>query len=186
MSTPKRPDPAKLIIGCILNDKAMIEPVCERLELAFGGLDLVSPWFDFDFTHYYETEMGAGLFRKVFVFKDLIPQADLARIKLETNAMEQDFTFGGNRRVNLDPGYLLASRLVLATGKEYSHRIYIGQGIYADLTLMYSKGKGFTTLDWTYPDYASESMTLFLEKARDKYLLDLKRHVPDKDKGKKE
>jgi hypothetical protein len=68
----------------------------------------------------------------------------------------------------------VSSRFILATGKEYSHRIYIGKGIYADLTLMYSKKDGFKTLPWTYPDYASESMISFLSKVRDKYLLDLK------------
>jgi hypothetical protein len=69
---------------------------------------------------------------------------------------------------------MVSSRFILATGKEYAHRIYIGRKIYADLTLIYSKKIGFQTLDWTYPDYASKSMLSFLSKARDKYLVDLK------------
>ena len=75
--------------------------------------------------------------------------------------------------VNIDPGYLLHERFVLATGKNYSHRIYIGKGIYADLTLMYTKGK-FEPLPWTYPDYASENIIDFLEKVRKKYGVDIK------------
>ncbi len=174
MSKPKNPDPAKLVIGCIMNDKTSVEGVYPILEETFGPVDLVSRWLNFAYTDYYYKEMGSPLYRKVFVFKDLIAQKDLALIKEKTNGLEEKFTFDGNRSVNMDPGYLVSSRFVLATGKEYSHRIYIGHKIYADLTLMYSKKKGFTTLDWTYPDYASESMLSFLSKVRDKYLVDLK------------
>jgi hypothetical protein len=174
MSTPKNPDPAKLVVGCIMNDKGLVSPVYPLLENAFGAVDIISAWLDFDYTDYYHKEMGSPLYRKVFVFKDLIEQNDLARIKETTNEIEKKFQNQGNRSVNLDPGYLVSSRFILATGKDYSHRIYIGRKIYADLTLMYSKKKGFTTLDWTYPDYASASMFSFLSKVRNKYLLDLK------------
>jgi len=174
MSIPKNPDPAKLVVGCIMNDKALIENVFAQLEEAFGPVDMLSRWLDFAFTDYYDKEMGTPLFRKVFVFKTLIAQDDLARIKEKTNEMENRFAQDRMRCVNIDPGYLVSSRFILATGKEYSHRIYIGRNIYADLTLMYSKKDGFQTLDWTYPDYASEAMISFLSKVRDKYLLDLK------------
>ncbi len=174
MSKPKKPDPAKLVIGCIMNDKADIDKVYPMLEEAFGPVDLISRWLNFAYTDYYYKEMGSPLYRKVFVFKQLIEQEDLAAIKVATNTFEERFAFEGKRSVNIDPGYLVSSRFILATGKEYSHRIYIGRNIYADLTLMYSKKKGFTTLKWTYPDYASTSMLAFLSKVRDKYLLDLK------------
>ena len=174
MSIPKHPDPAKLVAGCILNDKAVIEDVFSLLEASFGPVDIISRWLDFAYTDYYYKEMGSPLFRKVFVFKNLIEQDRLARIKEKTNEIETRFANAGKRSVNIDPGYLVSSRFVLATGKEYSHRIYIGRKIYADLTLMYSKKHGFKTLDWTYPDYASKEMLSFLSKARDKYLLDLK------------
>ena len=104
----------------------------------------------------------------------------IKKYKEKTNEIEEEFAEQGNRCVNIDPGYLVSSRFILATGKEYSHRIYIGRRIYADLTLMYSKKKGFVPLEWTYPDYASETMISFLSKVRDKYLLDLKA-----EKGKK-
>ncbi len=174
MSTPKHPDPAKLVIGCIMNDKSLIESLFPFLEDQFGPVDMISQWLDFAYTDYYYKEMGSPLFRKVFVFKPLMAQEDLARIKEKTNEIEERFAISGQRNINIDPGYLVSSRFILATGKEYSHRIYIGRNIYADLTLMYSKKEGFKTLPWTYPDYASQSMISFLSKVRDKYLLDLK------------
>ncbi len=174
MSTPKTPDPAKLVIGCIMNDQDLIGQIFSVLEEAFGPVDMVSAWLNFTYTDYYYKEMGSPLFRKVFVFKELIEQDDLARIKEKTNEFEQQFAHQGKRSINFDPGYMVSSRFILATGKEYSHRIYIGRKIYADLTLMYSKKEGFQTLDWTYPDYASATMLSFLSKVRDKYLVDLK------------
>ncbi len=174
MSIPKKPDPAKLVVGCIMNEKECINSVYPMLEEEFGNVDLISSWLDFAYTDYYYKEMGSPLYRKVFVFRDLIEQDDLAMIKEKTNIIEKEFEKQGNRSVNIDPGYLVSSRFILATGKEYSHRVYIGRNIYADLTLMYSKKKGFATLDWTYPDYASESMISFLLKVRNKYLIDLK------------
>jgi len=163
-----------------MNDKSLIETLFPLLEKGFGPVDMISRWLDFAYTDYYYKEMGTPLFRKVFVFKNLIAQDELALIKEQTNEIEKRFSIAGKRPVNIDPGYLVSSRFILATGKEYSHRIYIGRKIYADLTLMYSKKSGFKTLDWTYPDYASKAMISFLSKVRDKYLLDLKA-----DKGKK-
>jgi hypothetical protein len=119
--------------------------------------------------------MGEPLFRRLIAFKPLMEQEALASIKLATNRIESDCLEQNNRTINIDPGYLLASRFILATGKEYSHRIYIGQKIYADLTLMYTK-KGFKSLEWTYPDYASPAVLKFLGQVRQKYLVDLKAH----------
>ncbi|MDA3916142.1 MAG: DUF4416 family protein [Deltaproteobacteria bacterium] len=174
MSTLKNPDPAKLVVGCIMNNKADIDKLFLLLEDLLGAVDMISPWLGFAYTDYYYKEMGSPLYRKVFVFKPLIAQDELARIKEKTNGIEDEFVTDGNRAVNIDPGYLVSSRFILATGKEYSHRIYIGRKIYADLTLMYSKKKGFQTLEWTYPDYASKTMISFLSKVRNKYLMDLK------------
>lgn len=141
MSTPKDPEPAKLVVGCIMNQKEWIDKIYPVLEKAFGPVDMISSWLDFAYTDYYYAEMGSPLYRKVFVFKELIEQDDLARIKETTNEFEKIFSVGDRRNVNFDPGYLVSSRFILATGKEYSHRIYIGRKIYADLTLIYSKKK---------------------------------------------
>ncbi len=174
MSILKKPDPAKLVVGCIMNNKDDIAKLFVMLEDIFGSVDMISSWLDFAYTDYYYKEMGFPLYRKVFVFKPLIAQDDLAIIKKRTNELETSFLSDEKRTINIDPGYLVSSRFILATGKEYSHRIYIGHKIYADLTLMYSKKRGFQTLDWTYPDYASKAMISFLSKVRNKYLFDLK------------
>ncbi len=173
MSNPKPPDPAKLVISVFMKEKQVFNEIFDGLEDIAGPCDIISKWLDFDFTDYYYKEMGSPLYRRIIAFKPLIEQEMLASIKIRTNALENMFSAQGNRQVNIDPGYLLSSRFVLATGKDYSHRIYIGQQIYADLTLMYTK-QGFKTLEWTYPDYASSPVTDFLSKVRSKYLLDLK------------
>jgi len=173
MSVPKMPDPAKLVMSVFMKEKPLFESVFPLLETIGGPVDLVSRWLDFDFTNYYHKEMGHPLFRRILAFKSLVDQADLSKIKQATNAVEQQFVKDQQRRINIDPGYLLPSRFVLATGKDYAHRIYIGDHMYADLTLMYV-GKQFVSLDWTYPDYRSKEIIRFLEQIRDKYLLDLK------------
>jgi hypothetical protein len=173
MSQPLPPKPAKLVIGFFLKEKGLGIHVVKALVDKFGTIDVASSWFPFDFTHYYNEEMGTPLFRRLVAFNQLIHQVSLADIKVFTNDLEHEHSSNGKRSVNIDPGYLLHERFVLATGKNYSHRIYIGKGIYADLTLIYAKG-GFKPLPWTYPDYASEIIITFLEQVRKKYTIDLK------------
>lgn len=174
MSVPQPPKPAKLVVGFFLNDRSLAAAIVGQLQDRLGPLEMVSPWLPFDFTSYYEKEMGAPLSRRVVVFKPLVEQTRLVAIKRMTNALEGDYVREGKRRVNIDPGYLLPERLVLATGKNFTHRIYLGEGIYADLTLIFQKG-AFRSLPWTYPDYADRRLIDFLTLVRNKYLLDLKR-----------
>jgi Domain of unknown function (DUF4416) len=180
MSRPQPPRPAKLVIGFFLKEKRFGGTVIKALVEKFGPVDMVSSWFPFDFTAYYDNETGTPLFRRLFGFKQLIQQQDLAQIKLTTNSTEHQYSSGGKRSVNIDPGYLLHERFVLATGKNYSHRIYIGKGIYADLTLIYTHGR-FEPLPWTYPDYASKNIIDFLEKVRKKYGVDVKQDAISSD-----
>jgi hypothetical protein len=172
MSKPQEPKPAKLVIGLFMQDRALFEPLAAELASEFGGLDMVSPWMPFNYTTYYQQEMGTSLFRRLLAFKPLIEQLQLAAVKLTTNRLEDQYTRSGRRRVNIDPGYLLYERFVLASGKNFSHRIYIGHRIYADLTLIY-QGGAFEKLPWTYPDYADRPILSFLEQVRDKYAADL-------------
>jgi hypothetical protein len=173
MSLPHAPKPAKLVIGLIMKDRALFEPLGVELAAGFGSVDMVSSWMSFDYTSYYEPEMGTPLFRRVLTFKKLINQDELPQIKLATNRLEQSVVQSGRRRANIDPGYLLYERFVLASGKNFCHRIYIGSSIYADLTLIYQRG-GYQKLPWTYPDYADEPMLEFLTRVRRKYAVDLK------------
>ena len=179
MSKPRKPQLAKLVIGFFLKDKSLIFPLADDFNKKFGQADIISSWFPFDYTNYYKKEMGVPLFRRLFSFKTLIKQNNLARIKTITNTIELRYARTDKRMVNIDPGYLLDSRFVLATGKNYNHRIYIGSCIYADLTLIYSKGK-FRTLPWTYPDYAADNMLTFLNQVRKKYIEDCKQYNANK------
>jgi hypothetical protein len=173
MSIPHPPQPAKLVISLLMGDTALARPVMLSLEARFGQIDLLSPWFPFDYTRYYEKEMGTGLKRRMVVFKALVDQKELVAIKCFTNALEAEYLQTGARRINIDPGYLLQERFVLATGKNFSHRIYLDKGIYADLTLVHKHG-GYQAQPWTYPDYASAEMRAFLTQVRQKYQHDLK------------
>jgi hypothetical protein len=156
-----------------MQDKALIDQLTAALCASYGALDLVSAWMPFDYTTYYEPEMGAHLVRRMLAFKTLVRQDDLPAIKLKTNRLEAQYSKDSRRRVNIDPGYLLLERLVLASGKNFSHRIYLDDGIYADLTLVYQHG-AFKKLPWTYPDYADQPMLEFLQQVRRKYAIDLK------------
>lgn len=172
MSTPTAPLPGKLVIGLLLHDRALLEDVSQSLTDLYGAIDLLSPWHAFDYTEYYHAEMGAPLHRRILALRDLVEQDQLAGIKLATNGIEQRYAVDGKRQVNIDPGILLYERFVLATGKNFSHRIYIGQHIYADLTLVFQKGC-YQVLPWTYPDYASDEIRSFLLKVRRQYAEDL-------------
>jgi hypothetical protein len=180
MSVPRPPLPAKLVIGLLLARTDLFAILAAELEAAFGRLDLVSAWMPFDYTTYYAEEMGAELSRRVLSFRPLVAAERLPAIKLATNAIEQRHAVDGRRSVNIDPGILSLERFVLATGKNFSHRIYLGQGIYADLTLLYRHGH-FQVLPWTYPDYASPPLRRFLLAVRGKYARDLQTEAPKDD-----
>jgi hypothetical protein len=155
-----------------MQDKQLFQQAVQSLAESFGSVDVVSPWLAFDQTDYYTAEMGSPLFRRFVTFDKLIQQEALADIKLFANDLEGQFSKEGKRLVNIDPGYVVAERFVLATGKNYTHRIYLRSGIYADLSLIYHKGR-FRPLDWTYPDYAGEMIINFLQSVRDKYMFQL-------------
>jgi hypothetical protein len=127
----------------------------------------------FDYTDYYRAEMGDDLVRRFVTMEELIRPEALPDIKLATNEIENRQTSDDQRRINIDPGYISKAHLILATGKSYTHRPYLRDGIYADLTLVY-QGKKFCALPWTYPDYADERQLVMLARIREKYLLQLK------------
>ncbi|OQX27619.1 MAG: GTP-binding protein [Desulfobacteraceae bacterium IS3] len=173
MSIPQSPKPAKLLIGLFMKEKNLLEPAARLLAENFGPVDMISSWMDFDYTDYYERETGKPLFRRMLAFQTLTEQTALADIKIVTNEIEKKFSKDGMRNINIDPGYMLPERFVLASGKNFTHRIYIGKGIYADLTLIYTKG-GFQKLPWTYPDYADAKMLVWLKQVRERYVRELR------------
>ena len=174
MSIPQEPKPAKLFVSVISSSAERIKATLSELAAHYGILDFVSLLLPFNYSDYYCAEMGKVLFRRFASFDRLIRQEDLALIKVQTNALEDEQTEERNRLVNIDPGYLVAERLVLASGKNYGHRIYLSKGIYADLTLIY-RDKDYQPLAWTYPDYREPEIRGWLRALREKYLLQLRR-----------
>jgi hypothetical protein len=173
MRTAKPPDPANLIVGAILSDELHLECVRAALEKRFGRIDDQSELIPFSFTSYYEPEMGSKLFRCWLSFAELRQLDALAEAKLATNAMESSWRLpDGRRQVNLDPGLLTMHNFVLATTKNFAHRVYLGKGIFAEVTLLYEHGR-FQALKWTYPDYQSGAATDFLVRVRSAYLAKL-------------
>lgn len=124
-------------------------------------------------THYYEREMGPWLLRYFLLFKPLMSRDELPSLKLKTNELEKKMSVGGKRTINIDPGYIALEQVILATTKGYTHRIYLGQGIYADLTLIYTGGS-FGPLPWTYPDYGGPEIISMLNRWREVYKTDLR------------
>jgi hypothetical protein len=169
MGTAAEPRPVKLLVSLITADDRLMSEAVAILAKRYGEIDFESEDLPFDFTSYYALEMGAGLYRRLVTFGPLIPRESLVRIKGETNELEATFAVNGKRRINIDPGYISAEHLILATTKGYTHRPYLGQGIYADLTLIYRSGE-FHPLEWTYPDYASHEMRHILAGIRRRYL----------------
>ncbi len=163
--------PVKLLIGNLTGFPELEGRIAEDLACRFGPVDLLSPVLEFSYTDYYREQMGPALRRTFFSFDRLIHPNDLAGIKNLCNRLEVEYSSGEfpvMRPVNLDPGYMEMGKLVLASTKNHSHRIYLGEGIYAEVTLVY-RGKKFQGLEWTYPDYRSQEYHGFFQKVRDRY-----------------
>ncbi|WP_456432258.1 DUF4416 family protein [Thermosulfuriphilus sp.] len=173
MSHPQSPLPAKPIASILGPSRDLVEEALEQLEGFLGPLSLRSPWYPFNLTDYYEMEFGPKLIRIFGAFAGFLAQEDLPLVKHRSYELEKALALKGRRRVNIDPGYLLPERLVLATFKNYSHRIYLGRGVYADLTLIYQRGS-YRPLPWTYPDYARDGVPFF-NQVRGIYLAELKK-----------
>jgi len=175
VSRPKEPQPVKFIASILGADMQATNQVIEQLKEKFGDTDYISDALKFDFTDYYEPEMGTGLQRRLLSFTTLIMPDELPGIKLATNKLEDEFTSpDGKRSLNIDPGYIALCHLILATGKAFTHRPYLRDGIYADITLVYRGGR-FQTLEWTFPDYGSEEMLKILTMLRACYFEQLKK-----------
>lgn len=173
MSQPGLILPVKPVVSLLLARQDLLTAVVRHLSVYLGPPDLVGPWWPFTATEYYTPEMGPGLGRLLVSFLHLADPAQLANWKVFTNGIEARLSLGRRRTVNLDPGYVTKERVVLATGKNFSHRIYLDHGIFADLTLIYSQG-AYQVQPWTFPDYAKGPLAELLLLVRKKYLWQLK------------
>ncbi|MBD3182750.1 DUF4416 family protein [Candidatus Poribacteria bacterium] len=175
MGEIKKHPPVKFITGMISVDKSLFELLQEILSHKFGGIDFQSEVIKFDFTDYYYEEMGSELLRKFISFERLIMPEELVEIKHYTNDIEKGYLQPDSerRRINLDPGYVSAAKLILASTKDHIHRIYLNNGIYAETTLR-RENKSFRPWQWTYPDYRSEKYIEIFNKIRRIYMKQLK------------
>ena len=156
----------------LARERTLFDAAEQRLAERFGAVDLTSPTLDFDFTDYYEPEMGPDLKRKFVSFVRRVDPGEIAAIKLATNGLEETFApmdMSAKRPINLDPGYICGSKLVLASAKDRSQRIYVGSGIYVEITLEFRKGR-FWPVPTTYRDYASDAYIEFFTEVRKRHL----------------
>ncbi len=173
MATPLPPAPVKFFVGVLAADRAAVQTASARLEAAWGPADCrsgVQPWAH---TDYYAPETGPAILRCFLGFAALADPGTLAARKRETNQLEMDLAHelasAWPRPVNLDPGYVAPDKVVLASCKNYAHRIYLANGVYAEVTLLFRKGD-WETLPWTYPDYASGAYEGFFRELRDRLM----------------
>ncbi len=152
MGKIKPPEPALLFIGTLYSDNSIFNQALTLLEDNFGNILFLSPSINWNYSSYYKDELGWPIFRQFVFFEDLIDPSTLPEIKIQTNKIEGILSFENKRRINLDPGYLTLSKIVLASTKNYAHRIYLGKGIYAEITLIY-KGGTYIPHIFTYKDY---------------------------------
>jgi len=164
--------PVKLFVGVLVANSKFIPQVEERLTAAYGAIDHRSPVIPFDFTNYYEAEMGDIIDRIFFSFERLIEADQLTEIKRQTNQLEADLAetlktpaTNVKRPVNLDPGYIEQAKVILASTKNFYHRIYLGQGIFGEVT-MHFRNNTYQFFPWTYPDYQSKDYQEFFLKMR--------------------
>jgi hypothetical protein len=154
MAHPQPIKPVKLVVAALFAAEARLHAAQQELANAFGAMDYTSALFPFAATNYYCAEMGAPLARVFCSFGQLISPEELAAVKLRTNEIEQALAVNGKRTINLDPGYLDTDKFVLASAKHHGYKIYLRDGIWADMTLHYEKGR-FTALPWSFPDFKS-------------------------------
>jgi len=177
MGKPREPKPSKLFMSLIYADESFFQLGLQDLLVTFGETDFLSETFPFDFTDYYSKEMGPVLFRHFVSFESLIAPSSLPEIKQTTNRIEEKYVHSqGHRRLNIDPGYLSLEHVILATTKGYTHRPYLKDGIYADLTLIYQRGS-YRALEWTYPDYRQPNIIALFNHLRTAYAEALKRRT---------
>ena len=168
MGVAKEPSKAKLFLAVMYTDKTVMQSAIDTCIKKFGSIDFeFGPLEVSAYTDYYNEEMGQGIQKKYMTFEKFIRREEISTIKAYTNDIEKGVVINDKRTVNLDPGYLTNDKLILATTKDFYHRIYLNNGIYAEVTLHFRKGR-YRFFSWTYPDYKEKELQKFLMKARDK------------------
>jgi hypothetical protein len=179
MAIPSSPLPVCRFAGLLAGSEDQLAAARHELAQWYGKIDAASDILPFTFTQYYDEEMGQNLLRQWVRFEALFNPEHLAKCKLETNMAETllarqfaDKNAAANtpqRPINIDPGYVHRYKIILATTKDHSHRVYIAEGIYGEVTLHWSQNR-WTPWPWTYADYQTDAAQDFFVKARTAYL----------------
>ncbi|MCS7158843.1 MAG: DUF4416 family protein [Gemmatales bacterium] len=167
------PDPVKFFAAILWADLTALQRALLLLQERLGPLDYVSVDYRFDVTHYYEPEMGPNLYRRLISFLRLQLPDKLAEYKLLTTALEMCLARDGNRLVNVDIGYLDDNKIVLASCKRAGQKIYLTDGIWADLIARYKQGK-YQPMEWGFLDFKDGRYDDDLLKMRALYLEQLR------------
>ena len=176
MGKPRAHIPVKLIVGLLSSEVASLSAARRALEKKFGKVDKTSGLMDFSSTPYYADELGQGIKRQFLSFEKPVSLRKNYTLKIYTNKLEYKFSRDEKRFVNIDPGYVSLTKLMLFTTKNRSHRIYLDSGIYADLELVFAK-KSFRALEWTYPDYRTKEYIDFFNAVRGKYVQQIQKYL---------
>ncbi len=174
MAAPQRADPVKLVVPALWADRDAFERARDAMVDSWGAVDFEGVDHAFDVTGFYEPEMGRDLQRRLLAFERLIAPETLPALKLEANRIEDELAAGGRRVVNLDVGYLDHHKLVLASAKPAGQKIYLGDGIWADIMFRYRGGR-LEPFEWTFPDFRDGRYESELLSIRARYLDQLRR-----------
>lgn len=159
------PEDAVIFIASLFSSQEVFDNAAPRLRDLFGHIYYESPPVPWNFSAYYNGELGTPLYRHFMFFENIVDPVFLVDAKLVLREIEKDFSTGGNRRINFDPGYMSLAKVVLASRKNYSHRIYLGRGVFCELELFYHDGR-FNPLPYTYFDYRDDRFLKFFIQAR--------------------
>ncbi|KJR41324.1 GTP-binding protein [Candidatus Magnetoovum chiemensis] len=165
MGRPAEPEQALLFAGLLYADVNIFKTVVPILEKTFGTIYLLSDELRWNYSNYYADELGQTIMRRFAIFKTIISANEIVQLKLRSNDIEASSSINGKRTVNIDPGYITSAKIVLATTKNYSHRIYLNDGIYGEVTLYY-KHNNYVPHIFTYADYKEDDTIAFLIKGR--------------------
>jgi hypothetical protein len=159
-----------LFVGVLFADRQYYYQAYSALQAVFGEIVMETPQSGWNYSQYYREEMGTPIFRRFLFFRNPLSPDLLSEAKLKTIEIESCFSRDGKRQVNLDPGYLTPAKVVLASTKDYSHRIYLMNGIYAETTLIF-KDKRFMPHLQTYTDYKEDRQQKIFLLAREMFFL---------------
>ncbi len=166
MSSPHQKEKAVLLISLMYSQKEILPAIIAALEKSFGGIRHRSEEIKFDFTSFYENEFGRNLRKVYLLFERSFDIENLSDAKLLCHGLEKKYSINEKRTMNIDPGYMTKNSVVLASFKPRPHRIYLREGAYADLQLVF-ENKGWKGFPWTFSDIKSREVSLFLTQGRD-------------------